>query len=205
MSSLRTLIKETTAAKRLEASKELIASTVRIPKELYSSIDELAEQLSLSKQEMLLKLIEEGVSIAKDELKLNEIEDTVNSDFYLLNTNKGNNNKDQEIMIREKIAAAFYDPWKKNINRIKKGDVVFLYENGVGIVAYGKGTGDTLIMDHEGNKDECHYQKLEGFTLLEQPLAARDIKKTLGRNNVIFLRTMSGISDGQKILDKILN
>jgi hypothetical protein len=204
MSKLRVFIKETTTAKKIEAS-DFVASTVRMPKELNSSIEELAEQLFLSKQEMMLKFLEEGVSITKDELKLNEIETSANSKFYLLNTNKGNNDTDHPMMISEKIAAAFYDPWKYNIDYIKKGDIVFLYENSVGIVAYGKGTGDILTRDHEGNKDECHFQKLENFTILEKPLTAREIKKILGRTNVVFLRTMSGIYDGQKILDSILN
>jgi hypothetical protein len=201
MSNLRKLIEEATAKKR-EAS-DLIASTIRMPKELNSSIEELAEHLSLSKQEMMLKLLEEGIDSAKKLLKIDEVESSENSDFYLLNTNKGNNDTDQTMMLKEGIAAAFYDPWKYNIDHIKKGDVVFLYENSVGIVAFGYGTGSTLKQDHEGYKDECHYQKLEGFTVLEKSISAREIKKILGRNNVVFLKAMSPIYDGQKILDTI--
>lgn len=199
MSNLRSLIKESKATK-----KELVASTVRMPKELYSFIEGLAEHLTLSKQEVMLKLIEEGAAIAEDELKLDEIEEQVSSSFHVLNTNKRHSIEDHEKMLEDGIAAAFYDPWKYNINRISKDDVVFLYENGIGIVAYGKGTGDTLIMDHDGDKDECHYQKLKDFIVLKQPFAASEIKKILGRN-VVFLRTMSGMPDGQKILDKITN
>ena len=55
MSNLRSLIKQSTILK-----KELIASTVRMPKELHSFVDELAEHLSLSRQEVLLNLIKEG-------------------------------------------------------------------------------------------------------------------------------------------------
>jgi hypothetical protein len=43
---------------------------------------------------------------------------------------------------------------------------------------------------------------LEGFTMLEKPLSAAAIKKQLERN-VVFLRTMSGMPDGQKVLDLI--
>ncbi|MNP46636.1 hypothetical protein D3C76_1406470 [compost metagenome] len=77
-----------------------------------------------------------------------------------------------------------------------------MYENGKGIVAYGRGTGEVEISDHDGDKDECHYQKLQDFKLLERPLTAAEIKKVLGRN-VVFLRTMSGMPDGQKVLDRI--
>ncbi len=199
MSTLKTLIKESKMVKR-----ELFASTVRMPIELHSFVDELAEHLSLSRQEMLLKLIEEGMLIAKNELKLDEdeVEEQVNCNFYILNTNKRHSVDDHERMLKDGIAAAFYSWRKKNINRINESDTVYLYENGKGIVGYGKGTGKTLIRDHNEDKDECYYQILSGFKTLERPFSASEIKKTLNRN-VIFLRTMTGVPDGQKILDKI--
>lgn len=197
MSDLRNLIKESKTIK-----KELVASTVRMPKELHSFIEGLADYLTLSKQEVILKLIEEGVKIAEEELKLNEYEEVENSAFHILNTNRRHDVNDHEDMLKNGIAAAFYDPWKLNIDRIKKGDTVFLYENGVGIVAHGKGSGVTLTKDRYHDKDECHYQELLDFNVLERPLPAAEIKKILGRN-VVFLRTMSGMPDGQKVLDKI--
>lgn len=199
MSDLKNLIKESKAIK-----KELVASTVRMPKELYSFIEGLADYLTLSKQEVTLKLIEEGVKIAEEELKLNEYEEVENSSFHILNTNRRHDTNDHEYMVKNGIAAAFYDPWKLNIDRIKKGDTVFLYENGVGIVAYGKGSGVTLTADRYDDKDECHYQELGDFKVLDKPIPAGEIKKILGRN-VVFLRTMSGMPDGQKVLDKINN
>ena len=197
MSNLRNLIKESKSMK-----KELVASTVRMPKELYSFIEELADSLTLSRQEVTLKLIEEGVKIAEEELRLNEYEEVENSTFHILNTNRRHDINDHVYMVNNGIAAAFYDPWKLNIDRIKKGDTVFLYENGVGIVAHGKGSGVTLTQDRYSDKDECHYQKLLDFKILEKPMSAAEIKKILGRN-VVFLRTMSGMPDGQKVLDKI--
>ncbi len=195
MSDIRTLIKKSKAIR-----KELIASTIRIPKELHLFIEELAEQLNISKQEVTLKLIEAGVGIAEKEL---EAEESVNSTFHVLNTNRRHDDNDHDYMLTNEVAAAFYDPWKFNIDRIKEGDFVFLYENGVGIVAYGKGTGITKKKNRYDDIDECHYQKLSGFNILEKPLPAIEIKKILGRN-VIFLRTMSGMPDGQKIIDKII-
>ena len=80
--------------------------------------------------------------------------------------------------------------------------MVFLYENGKGIVAYGRGTGEVKTCDRDGDKDECHYQELEEFKILEKPLSAAAIKKILDRN-VVFLKTMSGMPDGQKVLNLI--
>jgi len=197
MSDLRSLIKESKSIK-----KELVASTVRMPKELHSFIEGLADQLTLSKQEVMLKIIEEGVKVAEEELNLNIYEEIDNNTFHVLNTNRRHDVNDHDYMVKNAIAAAFYDPWKLNIDRIKNGDTVFLYENGVGIVAYGKGSGKTLMKDRYGDKDECHYQNLSDFHVLESPIPASDIKRILGRN-VVFLRTMSGMPDGQKILDAI--
>lgn len=198
MTKLRKLIRE---AKILQ--KEVVALTVRMPKELQSFIDELATHLDLTRQEVLLNLIEEGVGVAREELRLDDVQYPNNSVCYhLLNTNKGNNISDHEMMLEEGIAAAFYDPWKYNIDRIKKDDIVFLYENGQGIVAYGRGTGITNKRDHEGNKDECHYQELQVFSRIETPLSASEIKKILNRE-VVFLRTMTGIVDGEKLLNRI--
>ncbi len=198
MTKLRELIKESKGAK-----KDVVATTVRMPKELQSFVDELAIQLGLSRQEMLLRLIEEGASVAKEELQLDTPHCAeISCGYHLLNTNKGNNLRDHEMMLSEGLAAAFYEPWKNNIDRIKEGDIVFLYENGRGIVAYGRGTGITKTRDHEGDKDECRYQELEGFRLLKTPLAAADINKLLNRE-VVFLRTMTGVVGGEKLLQRI--
>ena len=197
MSDLKSLIKESKVIK-----KDLISSTVRMPVEIYSFIEGLADQLSLSKQEVMLKLIEEGIKIAEKELSLDENENEKSTTFHVLNTNKRFDANDDKYMINNGVAAAFYDPWKFNIDRIKNDDIVFLYRNGVGIVGYGKGSGKTLKKDRYGDIDECHYQELKDFKCLEKPLSAIEIKKILGRN-VVFLRTMSGKPDGQKIIDRI--
>ena len=194
MSELKALIKKSKAAKT-----ELIATTVRMPQSLHLYIEELALKLGLSKQEAIFRLVEAGVEVAELEF---EKEDDVPANFHVLNTNRRHNEDDQEHMLSLGIAAAFYEPWKYNIDRIKKGDVVFLYENGVGIVAYGKGSGVTQKKDRHEDKDECHYQELDEFVILKRPLSAARIKEILNRN-VVFLRTMAGMPDGQKVLDEI--
>lgn len=184
-----------------KTKKESIASTVRMPEKLYTFIEELALELDLSKHEVMLKLLQQGADAAEQALKkVGESEPKFATGFHILNTNKAHSDEDHDWMLTYGAAAAFYEPWKLNINRIKKDEVVFLYENGKGIVAYGRGTGTVQMRDHEGSKDECHYQVLDGFKILEQPLSAAAIKKVLGRN-VVFLRVMSGMPDGQKVLE----
>ncbi|WP_180074501.1 hypothetical protein [Acinetobacter sp. YH12231] len=194
----------------LKKSKtELIASTIRMPESLHTFIETLAIDLNMSKQETMLQLLEHGAEAAQKALSkveekemLKDKESEINYRFHLLNTNKSHSEDDSKWMIQNGFAAAFYSPWKHNIERINLNDVVFLYENGKGIVGYGKGTGEVEKCDHNEKKDECFYQKLSDFKLFEKPISASDVKKILDRN-VVFLRTMSGIPDGNKILDFI--
>ena len=58
------------------------------------------------------------------------------------------------------------------------------------------------LKDYYGETDDCHYQKLIDFVVLEAPISAAKIKKILERN-VVFLRVMSSMADGQKIVDEI--
>lgn len=200
MSNLKKLIRST------KEEVSFIASTVRIPKNLNDFIEELAEQLFLSKQEMMLKLIEEGCNIAREEFNDNS-EDfnkmaMEKNRYYLLNTNLQWCIEDHERMLKEGIASAFSDPWKFKIDSLKKGDVVFLYANRTGIVSCGKASGITLEIIRRTDGDDGYYQKLDNFTILSKPLSASEIKKILGYSHP-FLMTMSAISDGQKICDEI--
>ncbi|MBF8802161.1 hypothetical protein [Pseudomonas asiatica] len=192
-----------------KTKSDLASASIRMPKELYSFIEGLADHLDMSRQETMLKLLEKGVELAKVALKLDdeveaaaEIESLPVSRFHILNTNKRHSVEDHDRMLSEGCAAAFYAPWKLNIDRINQGDVVFLYENGKGIVAYGKGTGVTKKRMHDGLIDECHYQELEEFERLEKPISAAEIKKTV-QKNVVLLRTMSPMPEGQLLLDLI--
>lgn len=199
MNTLKDLIRQTKAT-----NSELVTSTIRIPRALNDFVEDFAEQHSKSKQETLLMLLEEGVRIAEELLKEEEHRCATEScAFQLLNTNKRHGDAEHHEMLNNGIAAAYCDPWKFNIDRLHSGDLVFLYENGVGIVAHGVASGETLKKAHGGQVDECHYQVLGSFTKLEKPLHAREVKKILGRN-VVFMRTMAAMPDGQKLLDAIL-
>ena len=204
MSELTDFIRRAQSAK-----KELISNTIRLTPEEQSFIDEFAATCSLTRQEAMRKLMRAGIQEAIQEIERPNEDDAdaaaANGGprFHILNTNKRQSIESHQRMLKDGTAAAFSNPWKFNINRIQKNDVVFLYENGKGIVAYGKGTGETLkAADYEGNTDEMHYQVLSDFTVLEEPLSAAEVRTILDRN-VVFLRTMSGAPDGQKILDRI--
>lgn len=196
MSTWKQIIAQSTAK-----NKDLISMTVRVPETVRSFVEEFSDNLSLSRQEVLLKLLQNGIAEAQREIEEQSGSEKCVS-FHILNTNRGNNDDDHQMMMAEGIAAAFYDPWKHNIERVKADDWVFLYENRRGIVAFGQGSGDTLRREHEGADEACYYQILKDFTVLPNPLSASEIKAILGKNQ-IFLRTMSGMPDGQKVLAKV--
>jgi hypothetical protein len=102
--------------------------------------------------------------------------------FCILNTNYGNNPKDHEMMLRERCASAFYSPWKEKIKRISKGDVVFLYQSGVGIVAVGVATGNLQKREYEGHPNEDFSMPLTRFEVLPNPMPAWEIKQLCGVN-----------------------
>lgn len=186
--------------------EELVSSTVRLSVEMNSMVEELAEHLSISKQKMFIELIKEGLDIANKALDIDAISDENSNhkqiNYHLFNTNKRYNSSDGVRMLKEQIVSAFYKPWKFEINKINKDDIVFLYENGVGIIAYGKASGQLIVTDRDGDKDEMHYQKLNDFIILEKPIKASKIKEILN-TQLVFMRTRTYLSDGELVLNFI--
>lgn len=96
-----------------------------------------------AKKKMMLELIPFRVQD-------NPYED-VSEGYYILNTNYGNDPDDDKNMLENRKASAFSDPWKYKIERLVKGDIVFLYRSGAGIVAMGEATGDLKKGPHKGD------------------------------------------------------
>ncbi len=115
--------------------------------------------------------------------------------YYILNTNSSNTQQDHDDMLANGKASAYFDPWKFKIDRLAKGDFIFLYQSGVGIVAYGEADGKLMKAPYQGNPecpDEEHFMKLKNFHLLTTPVTASEIKKITGTNHR-FLSTMFGL------------
>ena len=103
--------------------------------------------------------------------------------YYILNTNKSNSEEDDYYMLKEEKAAAFFAPWKHKIERIKKGDTVFLYRSGEGIVAVGTANGiveKRPYQNDEKDADEEYCQCLTDFKRLAKPVDASEIRSATG-------------------------
>lgn len=197
---------------KLEAKRKRAAltesMTIRVTVEEDAAIKELANVYDLTRQELMHGLIVEYVLPAWKKVESDPASqmapppprDDGRLFHYVLNTNKANSSEDHEWMITDGIAAAFEDGYKEKIDRIKKDDVVFLYESGKGIVGYGKANGETEQRDHFGVPGKTRFQRLDGFVRLEKPVSAKDICVRLGRP-IKFAQTLTYIFDGRKLLE----
>ncbi|HTA84465.1 MAG TPA: phospholipase D-like domain-containing protein [Bacteroidia bacterium] len=167
-------------------------------KELFSNCDEITDDFLDSYKQLFQKRIK---WIEQDKKEVQSI--LSEPDYYILNTNIKEGKPDEIEMLSRKKAAAYFDPWKNRINSLKKGDRVFLYSSGKGIIAMGEASGVTLQKEYQNKiqfKDEEHYQKLTSFKILSKPLSASQIKK-LSNKGYIFRQVLFRIAkkDGEKI------
>lgn len=203
--------------KKQAMETKMISTSVKIPQVMDEIISDLAVFFDSTKQEIILDLLSDAIDHYKaeekklfeqeedQENKSTEDENSSNDQrYFLLNTCKRHSIDDHDFMINNGYAAAFETGYKEQINRIKKGDIVFLYANGKGISGYGKASGLVLKTDHYGNPEECYYQELEDYVALEKPLKAKDIRELCTRTPV-FLKTLSKINkeDGQIIYKEL--
>jgi hypothetical protein len=134
-------------------------------------------------------------------------EEPVRLRFFILNTNKRHDEDSHRDMVTNGVAAAFCDPWKYQIERIKEGSVVFLYENGVGIVGTGVAPREVEKVEYHGVAEDAYRKKLIDYRRVK-PLNAgeikREIKKVAG-GNLVFLRTLFEVpvEYGQKIQESL--
>lgn len=113
---------------------------------------------------------------------------------YVLNTNYSNNQQHTDDMLREHKAAAYYPGWREKIQKLQKGDIVFLYKSGTGIIAYGVADGKLQKVDCDGHPDFEYYMNLNKFVILNNPVSASQMKE-ITKQGYPFRTTMFSISE----------
>lgn len=190
----------------VEKNQEKITFSIRLSIKEDLILQEIADSFDLSRQELLHRLITEQIIVpwkkrfeeqANEELE--EVDTEQSTRYFLLNTNKVNDIDDHDFMLKNQVAAAFEDGYKEKIAKFKKGDWVFLYESGQGIIAFGQASGRLEKAPHYGREDKTYYQHLEGFTRLSKAIKASEIKRILNRS-FPFAQTLAQITDGEKLL-----
>lgn len=84
--------------------------------------------------------------------------------------------------------------WKEKIQKLQKGDTVFLYSSGEGIVAYGKADGKLNKVDEDGKPEFEYNMHLTDFKKLDTPISAAKIKE-ITHQGFIFTQTMFAVSE----------
>ena len=121
----------------------------------------------------------------------------IKASFYVLNTNYNNDPDDHDDMIKNKKAAAYFAPPKYKIERLSRGDIVFLYQSGVGIIAMGKASGKLQKAPYQGDPkhpDEEYFRTLNQFESIDPPLSASEIKEVTA-TNYVFRGTMFSMDE----------
>ena len=153
-------------------------------------------------------LINDEILFEIDTFEINENPySDIEEGYYILNTDIRSDMKNDKDMINNQKAAAYFDPWKRKIEKIKKGNIVFLYRSGEGIIAYGFANGKLEKRDYQNDpkhKNEEYFMKLDNFKSLKKPFEAKKIKE-ITMINYRFMSTMFGIDSesGVKMINYI--
>lgn len=191
--------------------KNTVTLSVRVTNEENAVLQEIADVVGCTRQDVIYQLIADyaipewrKMKMEDENEELNSIEENNGISYFLLNTNKTNSIIDHNTILKQGIAATFEDDYIVKMNRIKKGDVVFLYESGSGIVAYGIGSGENIDEPNPEKIDHksMRYQILSNFSLLDKPLSAKDVKRVLN-NDIPFAQTLSRIKNGEILFQHI--
>ena len=124
--------------------------------------------------------------------------------YRILNTSHHNNALDDSYMLGEHRAAAFFEPWKRRIELIEPGDIIFLYRNRAGIVGIGQAVGPVRKRAYQSKpeySDEEFYRDLSPFQHVIPPASAGEIKDVTG-HTYSFRGTLftMGTAEGERLL-----
>lgn len=102
--------------------------------------------------------------------------------YWMINTNGP---QCEQEMLNSQKASAYDDPWKYKILKLKKGDRVFLYSNGRGIIATGLVKDSKVNKANRGNVvDDEFYVHLDSFKMANAPLSSSKIKTLLNQKQL---------------------
>ncbi len=181
----------------------------RLPLSLSNQLDELSITLDRSKSFLVTEFIKAGVKETNGLLEekganptiecIDDVKDSSKlkmSKRFMLNTNYNNNPESHFEMLKNKEAAAFCNGWKEYIQQLSDGDIVYLYQSGVGFIASGKVTGGLIKGDYKGISDDKYSKLLNKFKVGFKAISAKEFKKITG-DGANFRRTMVELTSSQ--------
>lgn len=190
---------------------DLQVLSLRLKPELINKLDEYSQTVSaltsetVTRSSLIETFIQGGIEELEKQLAEESDDDAVittkdnqqgQQRFFLLNTNFKNDDSDHYKMLENGEASAFYGDWKDNIERLKEGDIVFLYQSGHGIVGYGNADAHLEKREHHGKPAQCYTRKLNDFVRLDEAVSARKMKDVT-KTNFNFMRVMVELNKKQ--------
>lgn len=136
-----------------EVSKPLIGTTLRISQEQNMFIEQLVEQMNLSKQKVLSILLDKGMSVVRQEMQAGKSYSVNKDSFYLFRSSTAGNLDGEH--------------WEELAGKIAIGSTIFFYSEEKGITAYG-------------NRSDSMSKKISDFQELEYPISILDLQNFLG-------------------------
>ena len=189
----------------------IVSQTIKVPADIDLFASDVAAQLDVSKHEVLVAMLRDGADVARERYEKDDsslVNESLSNDnnrtnYFMLNTNKSQDEETHNWMVKDKIASAFCEPWKFKIERIRPGDIVFHYESGAGIIGFGTATGEIQKVNYYGNQDDTYYYRLKDYKELDTPVSAKKIKEILNRK-IPFASTLICLRDGE-VLKEVLS
>ncbi len=185
-----------------------VSISLRLPLSLSNEIEELALTLDRSKSFLITEYIKAGIKETNAILEKNSANPTITIDdeqedsnlklprSFMLNTNYNNDHKTHFEMIENQEAAAFCSGWKEYINRLSVGDIVFLYQSGVGFIAVGEVSGELVKSEYDHVPENKYSKSLKNFKVGFKAISARKFK-AMSDESTNFRRTMVELSSKQ--------
>lgn len=188
----------------------IVSQTIKVPADIDLFASDVAAQLDVSKHEVLVAMLRDGADVARERYEKEDsslVNESLSNDnnrtnYFMLNTNKSQDEETHNWMVKDKIASAFCEPWKFKIERIRQGDIVFHYESGAGIIGFGTATGEIQKLNYYGNQDDTYYYRLKDYKELDTPVSAKKIKEILNRK-IPFASTLICLRDGEVLKDAL--
>lgn len=128
--------------------------------------------------------------------------------YYIVNTNKTWMEDAYKDMLDNQKAAAYYDR-KWSISNIRKGDTVYLYHTGVGVIACGKAIDDYKSTEINGDPDEEFFiplkieWKIDPISEQKMAVAAWEINEKMQSGHRFRLTVFSISEDMANVIDDL--
>lgn len=184
-----------------ERKQRPIPVSVPLSVELTATLDGIRDYIGVTREDIALYCIKESLEnmletfsyLQDSEYNVLDYDDYGNEEqkFFIINTGRAHNADMPEKIFSEKTVTFSGESWSEACAKIRKGDVIFFYENGRGLVAHAISNGSN-----------GEILAFEAVSMLKEALHP-DILNDIFRGRAPFFSPVLRIKKGPEILDYI--